>query len=404
MPFSLFYRHTADQDPNDDRGLKAIIAFMIFGLIAIIVVGIWANSTDGKRVFWSVIGLSGAISLASILSGGFLGFLFGIPRSLQRGASEVAPITNTENNVNRNGQIVVKERPYSNNTNLEQISDWLTKIIVGVSLTQLHEIRKGFGDLTSTVSKGFEKYIPVDFSTPFAASLMIFYAICGFLLVYLWAKIYLLQQLTKLDRGLDGIDDKISRVETKVDSQSDKIELAKLEQLQEDFGKVKNKLKIEESKPEFKNIVEAASPGQVKYIDDSQKERWGGLSTSGGFTLQASFNKTDPLDDSYDLILTVRPVSQDDQLIGDVFFFLHDSYYPDSIKKVTADKNSASISISSYEAFTVGAVCNGGAIKLELDLNNCPNTPEDYKYKEKLVTNEEVKTRIEEIKSRQLEG
>jgi len=29
---------------------------------------------------------------------------------------------------------------YSGNTNLEQISDWLTKILVGVGLTQLREI------------------------------------------------------------------------------------------------------------------------------------------------------------------------------------------------------------------------------------------------------------------------
>jgi hypothetical protein len=35
----------------------------------------------------------------------------------------------------------------SPNTNLEQISDWLTKIIVGIGLTQLPAIVKFFGEL-----------------------------------------------------------------------------------------------------------------------------------------------------------------------------------------------------------------------------------------------------------------
>jgi predicted secreted protein len=59
-----------------------------------------------------------------LLIGGLLGFLFGIPRTLQQEASQA-----TEQNRKDRPQ----ETNYAVNTNLDQISDWLTKILVGVS-------------------------------------------------------------------------------------------------------------------------------------------------------------------------------------------------------------------------------------------------------------------------------
>ncbi len=58
---------------------------------------------------------------ASMLGGGLFGFLFGIPRSLQAQKDEVAA----------SGREPAAEKPsgYGPNTNLEQISDWLTKIL-----------------------------------------------------------------------------------------------------------------------------------------------------------------------------------------------------------------------------------------------------------------------------------
>jgi hypothetical protein len=63
------------------------------------------------------LGAGVAIAIASAATGYLLGFLFGISRSLQGGDS-------SESN----------SQSFPGNTNLEQISDWLTKILVGVGL------------------------------------------------------------------------------------------------------------------------------------------------------------------------------------------------------------------------------------------------------------------------------
>jgi hypothetical protein len=98
--------------------------------IGILSVGNWYSGGD----FLITFGTLGILSAASLITGGFFGFLFGIPRSLSTpGPSFVQP-----------------------NTNLEQISDWLTKILVGVGLTQIGTIFSFMKDLPSD----FDKIIP----------------------------------------------------------------------------------------------------------------------------------------------------------------------------------------------------------------------------------------------------
>lgn len=64
------------------------------------------------------------------MAGSSLGFVFGIPRTLQHDV----PATQVEADVDKGA---VK---YQINTNLEQISDWLTKIIIGIGLIEMRNI------------------------------------------------------------------------------------------------------------------------------------------------------------------------------------------------------------------------------------------------------------------------
>ncbi len=71
-----------------------------------------------------------SVCMAALITGGLLGFLFGIPKSLQR-ALVAAP----------SGGDAVKTGPsYTDNTSFEEISDWLTKIIVGLSLVEFERV------------------------------------------------------------------------------------------------------------------------------------------------------------------------------------------------------------------------------------------------------------------------
>jgi len=85
---------------------------------------------------------------------------------------------------------------YGANTNLEQISDWLTKILVGVSLTQVPHIidalHRSAGSLASALGGPEADHA-------FAFALIVFFLICGFLLGYLWTRLYLPSALSQSD-------------------------------------------------------------------------------------------------------------------------------------------------------------------------------------------------------------
>jgi hypothetical protein len=112
-----------------DNGLgNWMVVIPGLGVAGVFVVLIYASQLPGS-VRWGAFGTALAIAAASGLVGGLLGFLFGIPRTVQgTGASTSGP-------------------QYDANTNLEQVSDWLTKILVGVGLVQIGRALPALGKL-----------------------------------------------------------------------------------------------------------------------------------------------------------------------------------------------------------------------------------------------------------------
>jgi hypothetical protein len=84
------------------------ILLAIIGVLPLIVVG-WSTPSGAARV----VGVGAMVGAAAYIAGALIGFLFGIPRVLQRG---VEP-SHDADGASRSGYLV--------NTNLEQISDWL---------------------------------------------------------------------------------------------------------------------------------------------------------------------------------------------------------------------------------------------------------------------------------------
>lgn len=147
----------------------------------------------------AVLGTGILLSGSALLGGALLGFLFGIPRSLQSGAEPAAPgnpaapaqgasAQGTPAPAAAAAQGSTARRTYGANTSLEQISDWLTKILVGVGLTQLSSLPSAltqFADFAIPGLGGFET------SGVFAVALLIYFMTCGFLMSYLWVRLYL---------------------------------------------------------------------------------------------------------------------------------------------------------------------------------------------------------------------
>lgn len=92
-----------------------------------------------------------AVLAAAVTIGGLLGFLFGIPRLLQRRSQAViqSPGARDDDKGEKDAE-VPEPMPssslsrFAGNTNLEDISDWLTKIMVGLGLTQIASISDAF--------------------------------------------------------------------------------------------------------------------------------------------------------------------------------------------------------------------------------------------------------------------
>lgn len=116
------------------------------------------------------LGLSALLAASAAAAGALLGFLFGVPKTIPQ-------------------QEGTQSAWYLPNSNLEQVSDWLTKILVGVGLVQIRSIVSGIRDLGVTLGISFG-------DTPgapgkgavFATLLLIFSALIGFLLNYMWVR------------------------------------------------------------------------------------------------------------------------------------------------------------------------------------------------------------------------
>ncbi len=114
-----------------------------------------------------------ALALGCLCVGGIIGFLFGIPNTDQPKRDLTLKGTNTGS--------VATDQP---STNLEQVSDWLTKIIIGVGLVEANRLVRALGSVGKLVQEeaGGSVVVPqlvvVTFGTLGLA--------CG----YIWTRLY----------------------------------------------------------------------------------------------------------------------------------------------------------------------------------------------------------------------
>ena len=131
------------------------------------------------------------IAAAAFSVGGLLGFLFGIPRTLQQESPPPVSASSTGVAAAPGNWSGYRQNV---NTNLEQISDWLTKILVGVGLTQLTEMPKLIWQLAES--------LPVGGNTPFSVALILNFLICGFFSGYLLTRLFLAGAFYKAESEL----------------------------------------------------------------------------------------------------------------------------------------------------------------------------------------------------------
>ena len=121
----------------DERADLVVVAsfFALLLLLGVALLGLQFGRAAAGPILWG---------FACFTIGSMVGFLFGIPRILQReqpqgGTDPATTATRTPPSESEGQHGAYSLRI---NTNLEQISDWLTKILVGAGLIQLQTLPK----------------------------------------------------------------------------------------------------------------------------------------------------------------------------------------------------------------------------------------------------------------------
>lgn len=232
---------------------------------------VYALQAPTLEQFASMVGATSAFTGAALLVGGLLGFLFGIPRTLQRDLHREAP----RNGANGDASAAPsQELSYQANTNLEQISDWLTKILVGVGLTQIASIKEAlwrFSEHTISALGGFKS------NGLFFSALLVYFLVCGFLLSYLWTRLYFAGELHQADLAA-SLGGKLEQVENKVNELENQaiLDAKALGLVQQQLNPTLASAPVPQE--ELKAALKAAScsvRGQIFYLAQSaRRENW----------------------------------------------------------------------------------------------------------------------------------
>jgi hypothetical protein len=145
---------------------------------------IYAFATPGSHGTYLGVGL--ATALAAFLSGCLIGFLFGIPKVIS------------------SGQLRQQSDAYSPSSNLAEVSDWLTKLLLGAGLAQLthlatpisHLIDNIAAGLTATTSTGTSSYAKV-----MAGSILFGYLVIGMFDAYVVTTMWYQNKLEEAKPG-----------------------------------------------------------------------------------------------------------------------------------------------------------------------------------------------------------
>lgn len=345
--------------------LRTFLVGLIFGLTGMTGYPLTLAGAGGRLIFMGFL-----ISLASFICGLFTGFLFGMPKRNPR-----------------------QDSIYSLNNSLVEISDWLTKIIVGLGLVNLARIPgqlMSIGEFVRNTSGITGMAVEV-----YTICLVLFFGIFGLYHGYNYMRMVLSRKYRIADEYM--LSKELAQVKTQMAIQEvqkntliDEINQSKrpLEETRTSViqGVVEKKPTVDEA--ELKSAVDKmidmarqkTQKGLLEKNNDPQLGQWGGRSIRnnrqltatvkdkgiGLFRLHIRVASTDPVND---------PIPD-----GEVILFaLHDTFGDPPIRLVKAENGTADLSLISYGSFTVGAALDGGNIELELNLADLPGVSNYFK-------------------------
>jgi hypothetical protein len=147
-------------------------------------VWIWVYAFNTPGSHWSYVAVGMMTALAALLVGLFAGFLIGIPRVVS------------------SGQVRLTADRFSPSSNLAEISDWLTKLLLGAGLVSLSRLGGPIGKLIDGVAGGLHGVTSdpaiIQAAKVTAGTIMIAFTVLGLLVGYIVTSTWYQARLEKL--------------------------------------------------------------------------------------------------------------------------------------------------------------------------------------------------------------
>lgn len=346
------------RDPGESPSRPIVRAALVAAVLAVLIL----LSAAAAIGFQLKTGAAVAGVLCAALLGTLLGFLFGIPRALTEPAPTIVAGPAREGGVQR------ADPGFSHNTNLEQISDWLTKIVVGVSLVQAREIAVGFNRLSVQAAADWG----LTNGATTAGFLLATAALLGFLASYIWTRTDFVQYLESSQSAVAAERRRRQDAELRArESQAT---------LDDAVAFIARGTAPPATTPSTKRTgaTTALRSDTPLWDSDPNKGRFGGSASANGRVLSAEVNPLNQDGSLCTVLLSVRATDDAPPLQGTVVFHLHPTFNP-SQKPVAPNEGRAELRLIAAGVFTVGVEIEGEPTRLELDLYSLPNLPAAFR-------------------------
>jgi hypothetical protein len=200
---------TADDATQGSDRYRMLLRLQIAAFVGCVFIILYSVQFHSTSIAVRIASVGILIAGASLFVGFLLGFIFCIPRTakpteaLAAATSHGTGTPGTSNDGVDRESTAIAASVVETNTNLVDISDWLTKILVGVGLVELNKIPQSLRALCTFLAPGLRPE-PTEAANSFANSeafalgIVLFFFGVGFLIGYLWTRLYFQRALAEL--------------------------------------------------------------------------------------------------------------------------------------------------------------------------------------------------------------
>lgn len=322
--------------------LRTIVAIMVLTLAA---AGLYAyGPVTVPAVAWLV---TLAMGVASMLVGGLIGLLFAVPRRASEGDRPL-----------RNGTDAARRSDYAGNDNLVKVSDWLTGALTGIALATASDLARTLWKVSLLVLPGYPALVAACVIGGFAS---------GFLLAYLRLRAKLQYIFAVGEHRAYELSYDHGRIDENAN-----LTAAMLTATQLSLHMSEEQLGL----PLSSKVLAIRQQQRENWQSDPHKGKFGSSPRLGSLQLGVAHWEQAP---SGLLTVDLEVRSQQSEYLTQATFYLHESFLQPVVSKSADPDGVVRLRIALLEAFTIGVVAEPGARRLELDLAEVKEIPEEYR-------------------------